>query len=214
MQKCKRFVIILQKGETDLTISEKINKLRLSKKMSQRSLAKDLNVTNATISNWEAGIRKPDTDTLQVLARYFGVPMGYFFEDTQKTRIPVLGKIPAGIPIEMIEDVLDYEEINPDMLRGGKEYFALKVKGDSMSPKFLEGDILIVRKQDDCENGDFAIVAVNGYDATFKKVIKKENCIILQPLNPNFEPVIYDNDQIATLPVRILGVVVEIRRTI
>lgn len=197
-----------------MTIGEKLYKLRSSKNMSQRALARDLNITNATVSNWEAGVRKPDTDTLQMLASYFKVPTSYFFDDVQKTRIPVLGKIPAGIPLEMIEDILDYEEINPDMLRGGKEYFALKVKGESMSPKFLEGDILIVRKQSSCENGEYAIVAVNGYDATFKKVIKKENCIILQPLNSSYEPMIYTNEDIEKLPVRILGVVVEIRRSI
>ena len=194
--------------------------LRLNKNLTQIELSEQLNVAQATISKWEKGKSIPDTMMLKTLAEFFNVSIEYLLGgkfnkfNTKENRIPVLGKIPAGIPIEMIEDVLDYEEINPDMLRGGKEYFALKVKGDSMSPKFLEGDILIVRKQDDCENGDFAIVAVNGYDATFKKVIKKENCIILQPLNPNFEPVIYDNDQIATLPVHILGVVVEIRRII
>lgn len=193
---------------------EKLKKFRKANKLGQVELAKIMNVANGTISMWESGQRTPDIDTIRSLAKLFHISINELIDDENPARIPVLGKIPAGIPIEMIEDVLDYEDISPDMLRGGKEYFALKVKGDSMSPKFLEGDILIVRKQDDCENGDFAIVAVNGYDATFKKVIKKENCIILQPLNPNFEPVIYDNDQIATLPVRILGVVVEIRRTI
>lgn len=193
---------------------EKLKKFRKANKLGQVELAKIMNVANGTISMWESGQRTPDIDTIRSLAKLFHISINELIDAENPARIPVLGKIPAGIPIEMIEDVLDYEDISPDMLRGGKEYFALKVKGDSMSPKFLEGDILIVRKQDDCENGDFAIVAVNGYDATFKKVIKKENCIILQPLNPNFEPVIYDNDQIATLPVRILGVVVEIRRTI
>lgn len=194
--------------------------LRLKKNLTQIELSEKLNVAQATVSKWEKGKSIPDVMMLKTLAEFFNVSIEYLLGqethklNTQGTRIPVLGKIPAGVPIEMIEDVLDYEDINPDMLRGGKEYFALKVKGESMSPKFLEGDILIVRKQEDCENGDFAIITVNGYDATFKKVIKKENCIILQPLNPNYEPVIYDNEQISTLPVRILGVVVEIRRTI
>lgn len=193
---------------------EKLKKFRKANKLGQVELAKIMNVANGTISMWESNQRTPDIDTIKSLAKLFHVSINELIDDENPARIPVLGKIPAGIPIEMIEDVLDYEDINPDMLRGGKEYFALKVKGESMAPKFLEGDILIVRKQDDCENGDFAIIAVNGYDATFKKVIKKENCIILQPLNPNYEPVIYDNEQISTLPVRILGVVVEIRRTI
>lgn len=199
----------------------RLRELRKNANLSQQDLAKKLNTTQANVSSWEKNKWQPDLIALIEMAKIFNCSVDYLLENadenkegTKKNRIPVLGRIPAGIPIEMIEDILDYEDINPDLLRGGKEYFALKVKGDSMSPKFLEGDILIVRKQDDCENGDFAIVAVNGNDATFKKVIKKESCIILQPLNPNFEPVIYDNEQIATLPVRILGVVVEIRRTI
>lgn len=199
----------------------RIRELRKSMKMNQVDLAKKINTTQSNISGWENDRWQPDNNTLIRLSNIFNCSIDYILGlDNNKNsnivnnRIPVLGKIPAGIPLEMIEDILDYEEINPDMLRGGKEYFALKVTGESMSPKFLEGDILIVRKQSSCENGEYAIVAVNGYDATFKKVIKKENCIILQPLNSSYEPMIYTNEDIEKLPVRVLGVVVEIRRSI
>ena len=194
--------------------------LRLKKNLTQIELSDKLNVTQATISKWEKGKSIPDIMTLKTLAEFFNVSIEYLLGQetsklsTKETRIPVLGRIPAGIPIEMIEDVLDYEELKPEMLIGDKKYFALKVKGDSMMPKFQEGDVLIVRQQDDCENGAYAIVAVNGDDATFKKVIKRENGIILQPLNTIYEPIIFDKKQIETLPVRILGVVVEIRRSI
>jgi hypothetical protein len=72
------------------------------------------------------------------------------FDTLTYKRIPVLGSIPAGIPIELIEDVLDYEDISEEMLKGGKQYFARKVKGTSMWPKYLDGDTIIVLKQDDC----------------------------------------------------------------
>ena len=115
----------------------------------------------------------------------------------------------------MIEDIIDYEDISPEMFNNGKEYFALKIKGNSMAPKYLSGDVIIVRKQDNCESGQDCVVAVNGNDATFKKVIKKEDCIILQPINTvEFETALYNNQQIETLPVRILGIAVEIRRII
>lgn len=197
--------------------------LRNKKHLTQVELSKKLNVNQATISKWEKGKSIPDIMMLKALSDFYGVSIEYLLNnggslekksEKQSTHIPVLGCIPAGIPIEMIEDIIDYEDISPAMLVGGKEYFALKVKGDSMYPKFIEGDILIVKKQEDCNSGDFCIVAVNGYDATFKKVIKKESSIILMPLNPNYEPMIYDNEQIKNLPVKILGVVVEIRRTI
>lgn len=129
-------------------------------------------------------------------------------------RIPVLGSIPAGIPIELIEDIIDYEDISEEMLKGGKQYFALKVKGNSMEPKYLDGDTLIILKSDDCESGQDAIVMVNGNDGTFKRVFKTDNGITLQPLNNEYMPMFYSNEDIKKLPVRILGVVKELRRSI
>lgn len=124
----------------------------------------------------------------------------------------VYGTIPAGIPMECIEDIIDTEEIPVDMLKGGKQYFGLKVKGDSMEPEYLDGDTLILEKADDCESGDDCVVMVNGNDGTFKRVFKNENGIILQPLNPAYSPIVYSNKQIEKLPVRIIGIVEEIRR--
>ena len=98
------------------------------------------------------------------------------------------------------------------MLKGGKQYFGLKVKGDSMYPEYLDGDTLILLKQEDCESGEDCVVMVNGNDGTFKRVFKNENGIILQPLNNSYQPMIYTNEQIENLPVRIIGVVDEIRR--
>lgn len=124
----------------------------------------------------------------------------------------IYGTIPAGIPMECIEDVIDTEEIPIDMLKGGKQYFGLKVKGDSMEPEYLDGDTLILLKQEDCESGDDCVVMVNGFDGTFKRVFKNEQGIILQPLNNKYSPMVYSNEDIQNLPVRILGVVEEIRR--
>lgn len=124
----------------------------------------------------------------------------------------VYGTIPAGIPMECIEDIIDTEEISQDMLKGGKQYFGLRVKGNSMEPDYLDGDTLILEKADNCESGDDCVVMVNGNDGTFKRVFKNENGIILQPLNPSYTPMSYTNEQIENLPVRIIGIVEEIRR--
>ena len=126
-------------------------------------------------------------------------------------KIPVLGIVPAGIPLDAIEDILDYEEISPAMARSG-DYFALKVKGNSMLPKILEGDVLIVRKQDDANSGDICVVMVNGNDATVKKIQKEADGIRLIPNNPEFDTVFYTNKQIEDLPVKVIGRAVEIRR--
>ncbi len=129
-----------------------------------------------------------------------------------KVLVPVLGVIPAGIPIEAIEDILDYEEIPESWLKGNKEYFGLKVKGDSMYSEYLDNDTLIIQKQDDCSNGDDCVVMVNGQDSTFKRVYKNDNGITLQPLNSSYQPTFYSNEEIKKLPVKVLGVVIELRR--
>lgn len=130
-------------------------------------------------------------------------------------KIPVLGVIPAGIPIEAIEDILDYEEISEDLASRG-EYFALKVNGDSMSPIINNGDIVIIKQQDDAETGKICVVMINGFDATLKRIKKEPNGIWVLPENPycNFKPTFFTNKEIIDTPVKIKGVAVEIRRTL
>ena len=130
--------------------------------------------------------------------------------DTPNTRIPVLGKVIAGIPLDAVEEIIDYEEIPIEMAKNG-EYFALQIKGDSMEPKFSAGDVVIVRKQEDVDNGDIAIVLVNGNEATVKKIRKFDGGINLIPTNSNYDVLTYTNAQIEQLPVRIIGKVVELR---
>ena len=179
-------------------------------------LVKDLKFPYSTVTDWINGNSYPNIGRIEILANYFNIEKSDLIEkrSLKKNRIPVLGKIPAGIPIEMIEDVIDYEDISEEMLKGDREYFGLKVSGDSMTPKYLDGDVLIVQKADDCESGQDCIVMVNGDDGTFKRVIKNKDGIILQPLNPNYEIKFYSNDEIEKLPIKILGVVKEIRRTV
>ena len=182
----------------------------------RNEVARDLNIPYSTLADWYNGNKYPRIDKIQLLADYFDIKKSDLVEkrSLKKNRIPVLGKIPAGIPIEMIEDVIDYEELDSKMFNGNKEYFGVKVSGDSMNPKYLDRDILIVQKADDCESGQDCIVMVNGNDGTFKRVIKNKDGIILQPLNPNYEIKFYSNDEIEKLPIKILGVVKEIRRTV
>lgn len=184
----------------------------------RNEVARDLNIPYSTLADWYNGNKYPRIDKIQLLADYFNIKKSDLVENRnnilKKSRIPVLGRIPAGIPIEMIEDVIDYEDISEEMLKGDREYFGLKVSGDSMMPKYLDRDVLIVQKTNDCESGQDCIVMVNGDDGTFKRVIKNKDGIILQPLNPNYEIKFYSNDEIEKLPIKILGVVKEIRRTV
>ena len=203
--------------------STRLKILRNEKGLTQKELAEKLNVRNTTISKYELKEREPDIKTLSLLSEFFGVSIDYLIGKTnvrydvmknstkKGIKIPVLGKVAAGIPIEAIEFVEDYEEITTEMASTG-EYFALKIQGESMEPKFSDGDVVIVRKQNDIESGEIGVVIVNGSDATVKKVVKQENGILLIATNQSvYSPKFYDNKSIETLPVYILGKVVELR---
>lgn len=196
-----------------------IKKIRLSRGMSLEEFAKLLGSSKQNISRYENGQVSPKVSTAQKIADKLGISLtelngGDPADVTGVQKIPVLGTIPAGIPLEAIEDIIDWEEIPADWTRCGKEYFALQVHGRSMYPRYEEGDILILRKQETCESGQDCAVMVNGNDATFKRVKRTEEGVLLQALNPECESYFYSNQQVIDLPVRILGVVVELRRKI
>lgn len=214
-----------------VTIGEKIAKLLEEKNMTQRDLAKLINVTEVTIGRYINNTREPKGSVLKDIADALGVTSDYLLTNKKilkdqfrssdefsksilsrlGVKIPVLGKVAAGVPLEAIQDIEDYEEITQEMARKG-EYFALKIKGNSMEPKFTEGDVVIVRKQSDVESGEIGVVIVNGCDATVKKIIKQENGILLMATNPAvFPPKFYEYKDISELPVYILGKVVELR---
>nr|DAQ50574.1 MAG TPA: Repressor protein CI [Caudoviricetes sp.] len=192
--------------------SEQLKMLRNKKRLSQAKLADELGVSASTVAMWESGEREPKNyETLELIADYFNVNMEVLLTGKlSPTKIPVLGRVIAGIPIEAVEEIIDYEEIPQSMAKNG-EYFALQIKGDSMEPKFSAGDVVIVRKQEDVDNGDIAIVLVNGNEATVKKIRKFDGGINLIPTNSNYDVITYTNAQIEQLPVRIIGKVVELR---
>ena len=103
-------------------------------------------------------------------------------------RIPVLGNVAAGVPIEAIENIIDYEEISEELAHTG-DFFALKIKGDSMEPRICDGDVVIVRKQDYAETGDLVIALVNGDSATCKRLAKYPSGIRLIPFNIQYETI-------------------------
>lgn len=206
----------------ELSDSKNIFSLNLKRIMNrqnknQNDVIKDLGIKQSTFSDWYLGKRIPRMNVIFQLAEYFKVDIRDLVDEpklNRGNRIPIFSKIPAGIPIELIDDIIDYEELDPKMFTGDKEYFGVKVSGDSMYPEYRDKDVLIVQKINDCESGQDCIVMINGNDGTFKRVKKTEEGIILQPLNPNYEIKFYSNKEIEELPIKIIGVVKEIRRTI
>ena len=202
---------------------EKLKELRKQNNITMKELGSKLNLAESTISLYETGKREPDFQTLIKIADIFNVTIDYLLGTSKHNintikkgiKIPVLGTIPAGIPIEAIEEILDYEEISEDMARNG-EYFALRVKGDSMLPTIKDGDTVIVKKAEDAETGKICVVMINGYDATLKEIKKDPQGLYVVPHNPNsdFKPTFFSNHEIETVPVRIIGVAVEIRRSL
>ena len=194
--------------------------LRKDNNLTQAELAKKLGVAPSTVGMYERGQREPDFETLEKIAGYFSVNMNTLLgkENSAEiavgslgTKIPVLGKVAAGIPITAVENILDYEEISSEMASSG-EYVALKIQGSSMEPRMYEGDVVIVRVQSSVEHGEVAVVMVDGGEATVKKVQFQSSGILLQPFNPSYEPIFYSNEEIEKLPVRIFGKVVECRQ--
>lgn len=118
--------------------------------------------------------------------------------------IKVLGRVAAGLPIEAVENIIDTEEISEELSKTG-EFFGLQIHGNSMEPKFSEGDVVIVRKQEDAESGDIVIATVNGTDATCKRLRKYRDGIELISTNPSYEPMFFSAEEIEQKPVRIIG---------
>jgi repressor LexA len=191
-----------------------IRDLRRRRGITQAELGRICNVHQTAVSQWEMGRTLPDSDSLTTLADYFHVSIEQLLgkEKSEKKRcfIPILGSVRAGMPLEAFEDPNGYEEISPEMALSG-EHFALRIEGDSMTPRFCPGDVVIVRKQSDVNSGDVAVVLIDGNEATVKKLIKKGTSIMLVPNNNIYEPTIFSAEEINQLPVSIMGKVVELR---
>lgn len=207
------------KDEFAMLFAKNLRRVMSDRDVSQAKLAKDMNIPKTTISSWMNGVRTPKMSKIDALCEYLNCKRSDLMEPYGKAvknisvgvKIPVLGKVAAGIPIEMIEDILDFEEI-PEIIGRTGEYFGLKIRGNSMSPRINEGDVVIVRKQSDADSGDVVIAQVNGNEATCKKLIKYKEGISLVSFNSEYEPMYFSNDDIERVPIKIIGRVVENRQ--
>ncbi|BDZ81373.1 LexA family protein [Claveliimonas bilis] len=177
-----------------------------------------LGVKYTTFTDWVKGNSYPRIDKIELMANYFGISKADLVEERPTNRsaksgvaINVYGSVAAGIPLEMIEDIIDTEEITEDMARTG-EFFGLRIKGDSMTPTICDGDIVIVRQQNDAESGDIVIATVNGDEATCKRLRKYKEGIELIAINPSYDTLEFSSEEILEKPVKIIGKVVEARR--
>lgn len=200
----------------------RIKELRKQKNIKQTQLADILNVSQGTLSSWETGRYDIGNDDLRKLAAFFGVTTdyllgrdiditklpGYLGPVTENKKVPIIGSVkcgPNGLAFEYLEGyVLVDDSFTGDII-------AFHCKGDSMKDMGInDGDIAIVRKQDDVENGEVAVVIVNGDEGTLKRVRKFDGGIILLPANSNYKERVFTGEDLNL--VKIVGKVLEIRK--
>lgn len=215
-----------------MTIYQRIKMCRERLNMTQEDLAlKTGYKTRSAINKIEAGHRDINQSQVVVFARALGVSPSYLMGWTDEAqpetditkefipvssrgvKIPILGRVVAGVPITASEDILGEIMIEPRLAKTG-DFFALRVRGDSMTPDINENDIVIVKQQEDIESGDIAVVLINAEDATVKKIKKLDGGIMLIGSNASvFEPLYFSNREIEDKPVKIVGKVIRAIRS-
>lgn len=207
--------------------SDMLTYLRKREHLSQQDLANETGLKRSAISMYETGQREPDFETLEIFADFFNVnmdtllgkadnkipdckslpPEAIHIDLSSYHRIPILGRISAGLPLYADEHIEGYTLTE---LNGGAEYFGLRVHGDSMNAlRINDGDIIIVRRQEEVEQGEIAVVLVDEEDATVKRFYCSDTTVTLMPqsTNPEHKPQMYD---LSKTVIRVLGKVVKV----
>lgn len=206
------------------TFTNRLNKAISLRNIKPIELSEKTGIDKSKISSYMSGRYKAKQDGVYLLAQALNVSevwlMGYDvpmerqdiesnifpIEDMPK-KVPVIGRISAGIPILATENIEGYEFAPSSQIKEGYSYFYLRVQGDSMNLKFNEGDIVLVQKQDDLENNEIGVILVNGFDATVKKYRKENNLVILEPMSTNPENTVQIYNPKDT-PIKIIGKVI------
>lgn len=182
----------------------------------RNDLCEALNVKYTTFADWVNAKTYPRIDRIEQMAAYFGIEKSALVDDPDRLPadaipyvryptqpIPIVGVVSCGIPLLAEDNIEGYYETSLQDITTGETYFWLRAKGDSMMNVGIhDGDLLLIRQQNDVDSGDIAVVAINGDNATLKRVIKKENAIILQPENPAYETKIFVGEEMALVHIR------------
>ncbi len=187
-----------------MTLQQLIKQYKQQSGVSYEFIAKSVGVTKSTVSRWASGdIRKIQGETKQRLSLLLGKDVQSLLDASSYTK-PIIGIVKAGYNMLADENIIGYEEVSANEMHQGDYY--LKVSGDSMQgARIMDGDLVYVKQCDDVESGDIAVILIGNDEATIKRVIKKDQLLILEAANPNYENRYFTGKEIEELPVRIIG---------
>jgi len=186
----------------------RVRELRIRAGLQQKELAILAGVSHPTVSDWETGKKNPSGERLKKLSQIFGVDnatiLGYdpIYIPIKRNAVPIIGEIACGTPITAEENIEGYADV-PDGIRAD---FALICKGDSMEPTFKDGDIVLIRRQPEVENGQIAAVSIDG-QATLKHVYRLlPEGLVLVAENAAYAPMYIRTDQDSVVIIHGLAV--------
>ena len=213
----------MKNNEFNISVGKKLYDARKSLKMSRAELGEKIGLHETTIKRYEDGdIKSLGLDKLKQFASALEIDSGYLMGWEEQSfdvfsipgimplktkKVPLLGTIAAGKPILAEENEEDYIECE----NGINADFCLKIKGESMSPRIKDGDIVFIHSQPDVENGEIAAVIIDD-EATLKRVYKKGDSIQLIAENPDYDPIICNSDNCEN--IQILGRAIALRRSL
>ena len=197
--------------------SENLKKQAAIAGENQPDIAEVLGVTKSAVNAYFMGNKMPRMDRIKKLADHFGCNVSDLVDDKSiedqitAVAIPVLGTVPAGVPIEAIQDILGYEEI-PKIMADTGDFFCLRVEGNSMYPLLYSGETIVIKKQETADNGDIVVALVDNEETTVKRLKKMSDGIILEAENPEYNSLYFNEKQIQNEKVKIIGKAVESRK--
>lgn len=202
------------------TFGTRLRELRISKGLGQKEVGVIIDVSDSSIRKYETGDRTPTPDAIKKLASYFGVTVDYLIGNSsfpypnqvslpiENKKIPIIGTVKCGVDGLAFEYIDDYVYVDE---RFGTDVVGFHCKGDSMiGIGIADGDIAIVRKQDEVENGELAVVVINGEEGTLKRVRLQNGVIVLEAANAAYPPRIFAGAEMNI--IKIVGKVLEVRK--
>jgi len=202
-------------------ITYRLTTLRKNKRMTQDDLGKVFNVSGKTVGSWERGYRQPDLEQVSKLADYFDVTTDYLLgrdvfqpiKGADIVSVPLVGNVKAGVDGLALENVEGYTSFLPEDIKKGKEYFALRISGDSLvGDGIFPDDVVLVEKNADYVPNKLYVVIINGEEGTLKHLTVNHDHYVLTSSNPNYPPRILNGKQLEDTVI--VGRVVQIKRSV